>query len=121
MDILKSLIRILFPSDRKQDEGVRASKTNTNFKTKDNTGDSQGEGEITPILLPEFGNSKDYKVTAWHFKVGDVVQKGNILCEIENKKLTMEFESMIDGRILFICSTNKIMNAGDEVCKIEKV
>ncbi|MEP0262907.1 lipoyl domain-containing protein [Dokdonia sp.] len=124
MDIIKTLLQKLFPSNRKQNEVVRELKTNSNFKTKDETEkgeNNQGENKITPILLSAFGNSKDYKITAWHFKVGDIVQKGNILCEIENKKLMIEFESMINGRIRSICPANKMMHAGDEVCKIEVV
>ena len=36
-------------------------------------------------------------VAAWHKKVGDVVESGELLAEIETDKATMEFESIDDG------------------------
>lgn len=41
-------------------------------------------------------------VAAWHKKVGDEVESGNLLAEIETDKATMEFESFQDGFLLYI-------------------
>ena len=41
-------------------------------------------------------------VAAWHKKVGDVVESGELLAEIETDKATMEFESFQDGVLLYI-------------------
>ena len=41
-------------------------------------------------------------VAAWHKKVGDVVESGELLAEIETDKATMEFESFQDGVLLHI-------------------
>ncbi len=41
-------------------------------------------------------------VAAWHKKVGDVVEEGDLLAEIETDKATMEFESFQEGTILYI-------------------
>jgi pyruvate dehydrogenase E2 component (dihydrolipoamide acetyltransferase) len=41
-------------------------------------------------------------VAAWHKKVGDEVESGELLAEIETDKATMEFESFQDGVLLYI-------------------
>lgn len=41
-------------------------------------------------------------VAAWHKKVGDVVEEGDLLAEIETDKATMEFESFQEGTLLYI-------------------
>ncbi len=41
-------------------------------------------------------------VAAWHKKVGDKVKSGELLAEIETDKATMEFESYVDGVLLYI-------------------
>jgi pyruvate dehydrogenase E2 component (dihydrolipoamide acetyltransferase) len=41
-------------------------------------------------------------VAAWHKKVGDKVKSGELLAEIETDKATMEFESYVDGTLLYI-------------------
>lgn len=44
----------------------------------------------------------DGTVAAWHKKVGDKVKSGELLAEIETDKATMEFESYVDGTLLYI-------------------
>ena len=41
-------------------------------------------------------------VAEWHKKVGDKVEAGEVLAEIETDKATMEFESFQDGVLLHI-------------------
>ncbi|MDA9836000.1 dihydrolipoamide acyltransferase, partial [Flavobacteriales bacterium] len=41
-------------------------------------------------------------VAAWHKKVGDEVESGELLAEIETDKATMDFESFQDGVLLHI-------------------
>ena len=41
-------------------------------------------------------------VVKWHKKVGDQVQAGDMLADIETDKATMEFESFQDGTLLYI-------------------
>lgn len=42
------------------------------------------------------------KVAKWHKKVGDAVKEGDILAEIETDKAVQDFESDINGTLLFI-------------------
>lgn len=50
-----------------------------------------------------------------------MVAPGMILGEIENDKVTMEFESFCSGRLLSHCGLKQDLQVGDEICKIEGV
>jgi pyruvate dehydrogenase E2 component (dihydrolipoamide acetyltransferase) len=41
-------------------------------------------------------------VAKWHKKIGDQVEEGDLLAEIETDKATMEFESFQEGTLLYI-------------------
>ena len=52
------------------------------------------------IILPNIGETVDEgKVIKWLKQVGDQVADGDILCEVETDKSTMEVPSTIDGTI----------------------
>jgi pyruvate dehydrogenase E2 component (dihydrolipoamide acetyltransferase) len=42
------------------------------------------------------------KVSKWHKKVGDAVKEGDILAEIETDKAVQDFESEINGTLLYV-------------------
>ena len=53
--------------------------------------------------MPKLSDTMTEGVVAqWHKKVGDVVESGELLAEIETDKATMEFESFLDGVLLHI-------------------
>jgi pyruvate dehydrogenase E2 component (dihydrolipoamide acetyltransferase) len=57
-------------------------------------------GKVTPILMPQAGNTmEEGTVIAWRVKEGEQISVGQILCEIETDKATMDFESPDAGRI----------------------
>ncbi|MCL4114076.1 UNVERIFIED_CONTAM: hypothetical protein GTU68_014989 [Idotea baltica] len=41
-------------------------------------------------------------IVAWHKKIGDTVESGELLAEIETDKATMELESFYDGTLLYL-------------------
>ena len=52
------------------------------------------------IILPNIGETVDEgKVVKWLKQVGDQVNDGDVLCEVETDKSTMEVPSTIDGTI----------------------
>jgi pyruvate dehydrogenase E2 component (dihydrolipoamide acetyltransferase) len=56
----------------------------------------------TIIRMPKLSDTmKEGTVATWVKKVGDVVESGEVLAEIETDKATMEFESFEDGVLLF--------------------
>ena len=55
---------------------------------------------VIPILMPEAGNTmEEGSVLAWRVQVGAQVVVGEILCEIETDKATIEYESPAAGRL----------------------
>ena len=55
------------------------------------------------INMPRLSDTMTEGVVAtWLKKVGDKIQTGDILAEIETDKATMEFESFHDGYLLHI-------------------
>ena len=55
------------------------------------------------VRMPKLSDTMVEGVVAkWHKKVGDQVNEGDLLAEIETDKATMEFESFVDGTLLHI-------------------
>ncbi|MEO5788005.1 MAG: pyruvate dehydrogenase complex dihydrolipoamide acetyltransferase [Gelidibacter sp.] len=55
------------------------------------------------INMPRLSDTmEEGTVAAWLKKVGDKIQEGDILAEIETDKATMEFESFHEGTLLYI-------------------
>jgi pyruvate dehydrogenase E2 component (dihydrolipoamide acetyltransferase) len=55
------------------------------------------------VRMPKLSDTMtEGTVAAWHKKVGDKVKSGELLAEIETDKATMEFESYVDGVLLYI-------------------
>lgn len=56
----------------------------------------------TIVTMPKLSDTmKEGTVATWVKKVGDVVESGEVLAEIETDKATMEFESFDDGVLLY--------------------
>jgi pyruvate dehydrogenase E2 component (dihydrolipoamide acetyltransferase) len=52
------------------------------------------------ILMPALSPTMtEGKLAKWHVKVGDAVKSGQVLCEIETDKATMEVEAVDEGSI----------------------
>ena len=57
----------------------------------------------TVIKMPRLSDTMtEGTVATWHKKVGDKINEGDILAEIETDKATMEFESFSSGTLLHI-------------------
>ncbi|WP_028122413.1 pyruvate dehydrogenase complex dihydrolipoamide acetyltransferase [Epilithonimonas tenax] len=55
------------------------------------------------ITMPRLSDTMtEGKVSKWHKKVGDTVKEGDILAEIETDKAVQDFESEINGTVLFV-------------------
>jgi len=63
-------------------------------------GRSTSGGKAIPILMPQAGNTmEEGTVTAWRVKEGDPITVGQVICEIETDKATIDFESPDAGRL----------------------
>lgn len=55
------------------------------------------------ITMPRLSDTMtEGKVAKWHKKVGDTVKEGDILAEIETDKAVQDFESEVEGTLLYI-------------------
>ncbi|WP_445384238.1 pyruvate dehydrogenase complex dihydrolipoamide acetyltransferase [Robiginitalea sp. IMCC44478] len=79
----------------------------------ENTGQGESVKETKPaaeipegveiVRMPRLSDTmEEGTVASWLKKVGDSVEEGDILAEIETDKATMEFESFYSGELLYI-------------------
>jgi pyruvate dehydrogenase E2 component (dihydrolipoamide acetyltransferase) len=55
----------------------------------------------TPVVMPKLGNSVESSIiVGWRKQVGDSVAVGDILCEVETDKATVDVESPVAGVLL---------------------
>lgn len=53
------------------------------------------------VIMPKLGNTVESAIIlAWHVSVGDRISAGDLLCEIETDKATLEIESTAGGILL---------------------
>src|SRR5437588_4975514 len=54
----------------------------------------------TSVLMPALSPTMtEGKLAKWHVKVGDAVKSGQVICEIETDKATMEVEAVDEGKV----------------------
>ncbi|UWX62032.1 2-oxo acid dehydrogenase subunit E2 [Chryseobacterium oranimense] len=71
------------------------------------------------ITMPRLSDTMtEGKVAKWHKKVGDKVKEGDILAEIETDKAVQDFESEIEGTLLYIGVEEGAAAAVDSVLAI---
>jgi pyruvate dehydrogenase E2 component (dihydrolipoamide acetyltransferase) len=69
------------------------------------------------ILMPALSPTMEEGVLAtWHVKVGDTIKSGDVMCEIETDKATMEVEAVDEGVLLEI-----LVAAGTSGVKVNEV
>ena len=103
----------------KEDKSNKANKEKENDDTVDDAADEQEADQsdeedseesvdasdvaANVILMPKMSDTMEEGVIAsWLKKVGDTVESGDILAEVETDKATMELESYEDGTLLYI-------------------
>ena len=83
-------------------ETSEPSKSQTEAVASDEEKTVMPEG-VEVITMPRLSDTmEEGTVAKWNKKVGDVVNEGDILAEIETDKATMEFESFYSGTLLYI-------------------
>ena len=86
---------------------VEVKKENTNkveeIKNDIVTDNNSIPDGVTVVTMPRLSDTmEEGTVATWLKKVGDKVEEGDILAEIETDKATMEFESFQSGFLLYI-------------------
>ncbi|QIY90127.1 pyruvate dehydrogenase complex dihydrolipoamide acetyltransferase [Chryseobacterium gallinarum] len=71
------------------------------------------------ITMPRLSDTMtEGKVAKWHKKVGDKVKEGDILAEIETDKAVQDFESEVEGTLLYVGVKEGAAAAVDSVLAI---
>jgi pyruvate dehydrogenase E2 component (dihydrolipoamide acetyltransferase) len=86
------------------------TKTETKEEIKEETTSKTSSSDtvtipdgVNVIMMPRLSDTMtDGTVATWLKKVGDKVEEGDMLAEIETDKATMEFECFYEGTILYI-------------------
>ena len=73
------------------------------------------------MKIPKMGMSTvEVDVMKWHVAVGDKVQPGQLLVEIESEKATMEMESEVAGTVAeILVQAGDVTEVGTVVCRID--
>tara|TARA_B100000378_G_C17961784_1_gene383834 strand:+ start:487 stop:879 length:393 start_codon:yes stop_codon:yes gene_type:complete len=127
--MIRNLIRRLFINEKKRIKILKDLKSNDSFRTREEilNGDNRineavtlnlKKGEIKSIYSPDLGNQRNLVLTKWYYKPGDLVTSGDIICDIENENIVMEFESLFSGKLLSTCNLNQKLTKGTEIFKI---
>jgi len=74
----------------------------------------------TRIKIPDLGTTVDYvMIEKWRVNVGDMVQRGDILADIQTDKATAELESIAEGRVVSILAAEgQNVSIGEAVVEI---
>ncbi len=87
-------ISSLLSKNSNKEEEKSAEKSTSNISIPEN---------VQIISMPRLSDTmEEGTVSSWLKKVGDSVEEGDILAEIETDKATMEFESFYEGTLLHI-------------------
>ncbi|TLF40959.1 pyruvate dehydrogenase complex dihydrolipoamide acetyltransferase [Maribacter aurantiacus] len=97
-------------SPKKEENSSGDKDEATSAETSDDAQDEEGDTSATEIpegveivKMPRLSDTmEEGTVASWLKQVGDVVEEGDILAEIETDKATMEFESFYSGKLLHI-------------------
>ena len=73
------------------------------------------------VRMPNLGADMDTgKIAAWLKKVGDPVERGEVIAEIETDKATVEMESLQAGTLVeIVAQVGSELPVGDVIAYIE--
>lgn len=90
-------------SENKPEEKITEKEESASEEKTSNTANSEIPEGVQVIKMPRLSDTMtDGTIATWLKKVGDAVEEGDILAEIETDKATMEFECFYEGTILYI-------------------
>lgn len=130
--IIEAYLAKLFEYNKKSAQYMEDLKANLHFRTREEI-EREGPksnrvvipelkaGEVSVCTTPDLGNQMPLVLEKWYVKVGDKVNSGDVLCELGNEAVTIEFESFYNGKVIWICELKKGLVPGDELCKLEGI
>ncbi|APQ16665.1 pyruvate dehydrogenase complex dihydrolipoamide acetyltransferase [Maribacter hydrothermalis] len=102
----------------KEDKPTEVENTSEEA-SEEEVGSSEIPEGVEVVKMPRLSDTmEEGTVASWLKKVGDDVEEGDILAEIETDKATMEFESFYNGKLLYIGIQEGESSPVDEVLAI---
>ncbi|WP_339841244.1 2-oxo acid dehydrogenase subunit E2 [uncultured Maribacter sp.] len=90
-------------SEDKSSESEDATEETSEEMSDDAEGSAEIPEGVEVIKMPRLSDTmEEGTVASWLKNVGDDVEEGDILAEIETDKATMEFESFYSGKLLYV-------------------
>lgn len=87
--------------DGANDAGEKTEASEAPEKASETVDASAVNAEV--VRMPKMSDTMEEGVIAqWHKKVGDTVESGELMAEIETDKATMDYESYNDGTVLYL-------------------
>ena len=73
------------------------------------------------VTMPSLGyDMEEGKVVSWLKKVGDTVERGEPIAEIETDKTTVEMEAMVAGTLVeIVADEGSTVAVGDVIARLE--
>jgi len=130
--IIEAYLAKLFEYNKKSAQYMEDFKSNPHFRTREEI-ERKGPksnrvvipelktGEVSVCVTPDLGNQMPLVLEKWYVKVGDRVKSGDVLCEIGNEGVTLEFESFYNCKVIWICEHKKNLVPGDTFCKVQGI
>ena len=94
--------------EKEENDSKEAKKDTSKEDTSEDDDATEGDKQelpdgVTVVTMPRLSDTmEEGTVATWLKKVGDEVEEGDILAEIETDKATMEFESFQSGTLLHV-------------------
>ena len=106
------------PEEHKTEGKVTDIETNKAGE-KESTENAEIPAGVEVISMPRLSDTMtEGKVAKWHFKVGDQIKEGDILAEIETDKAIQDFESEVNGTLLYTSVSEEEASPVDTVLAI---
>jgi len=123
--IWKALRELFFPEKESEKRGRKGLSRKQNFTPAHDVMplqeelDSTGE-EVHNIFMPGVPgiDLTAMVVTKWYVNPGFMIRKGQVICRLENADVSIEFESAVEGRVLYIHPLRERIPVGAPVCRI---
>lgn len=75
---------------------------------------------IVDIKVPSPGESiSEVRIAQWLIKSGDVVEKDQVIAEIDSDKATLELSSEAEGKVELLVEADATVNVGDVVARVD--
>lgn len=75
--------------------------------------------KTSDISVPNIQN-KTFKISKWFVKVGNEIQEGQVICELESNSILVELETLYAGKLVQITQSKEKLKTNDFICKIQQ-